>query len=80
MHLGEAAEALEKGLGQGFDVAPGQGREQDQFQQLVVGQGVRAALEQPFPQALPVTRVMRLARHGFITSRRVVCAARRGRG
>ena len=44
-HVGEGAEALDQRLGQRFGVAPWDGGEQGQFQQLIIGQGLGAALQ-----------------------------------
>jgi len=49
------AEARNQGAGDRLGVAPGQGEEQDHFQDLVIGEGIRPGAEQTFaqPSAMP---------------------------
>ena len=47
--LGEGAEAGDQRLGERLGVAPRRGAEQDQLEQLVVGQGVGARLAEASP-------------------------------
>ena len=44
----------QQGAGEGFDVAPGDGAEEDKLQHLVIGQGGGAAGEEPVAQAFAV--------------------------
>jgi hypothetical protein len=59
-HFGKAAEARQKRLGQGLGVAPGQGGEQGQFQKLVIGHGIGAAVQETRAQPLPMTFAARV--------------------
>ncbi len=42
-------------MGQRFDILPTHGAAQDKLQQLVIGQGVRTAIQEPLSQTFPVT-------------------------
>src|SRR5262249_5872891 len=59
-HAGKAAEALQQRLGDRFRVLARNGIEQQQFKQLVVGEGAGAAGEEALAQALAVAEVVRL--------------------
>ena len=55
---GEGAEMGNQALGQGFDVGVGDGKGEQQFQQLVVLQGPGPALEKALPEAGPVAVIV----------------------
>src|SRR5262245_14284278 len=59
--LGKGAEAGDQRLGHGLGVAARRGAEQDQLEQLVLGEGVGAALAETAPEPLAMTVIMRLA-------------------
>ena len=64
--LGEGAEMLDYPLGQGLDVGVGDGKGQEQVQELIVLQGPGASREEALPEAGAVPVVMwlyRLFRH-----------------
>ena len=56
--FGETAEARDQRLGQGLDVAPGNGGEQSQFQQFVIGHRLRAARPETLAQPLAMAEIM----------------------
>ena len=60
---GEAAEAFQQGLGDGLGVAPGQGHEQHQLEQFVVGQGFGSGVEKALAQAVAVADMVGLIGH-----------------
>ena len=62
--LAERAEAGDKSLGEGLDVAPRHGAEKNELEQLIFAQGIGAALAEPVAQSLPVAEVMRLSGGG----------------
>jgi len=53
-HPGKAAEAFQKGMGNGIGVASGDAEEEQQFQQFVVLQGVRPEVVEAVAKALSV--------------------------
>jgi hypothetical protein len=56
--LGEGAEAGNERLGQRLGIAPRRGAEQDQLEQLVVGEGVWPRLAEALPEPLAMTEIM----------------------
>ncbi len=62
-HSGQRAEPGQQGLGDRLDVALGLAAEQEQLQQLIVGQVVDAGPARPLPQPLAMTGVV--GRFGF---------------
>ena len=71
-HGADGAEALDQPLGERLDVAPGQRLAEQQLQQLVVGQSVRARLVEALAQPLAMAVKMGLVSHrnGALSNRR----------
>ena len=62
-HVGERAEALQQRVGDRLGVTPRDRMEQEQLQHLVIGEGARPAVEEPFSQAASVAAMDRFVRH-----------------
>ena len=62
-HAANGAEALDQPLGQRLDVASGERLAEQQFQQLVIGQTVRARLVEALAQPLAMAVKVGLLRH-----------------
>jgi hypothetical protein len=71
-HLGEGAEPGEQRLGQRLEIAAGDRPEQDELEQLVVGERLRAGLEEARPQPLAMSEIVRHLRAGARHLRPVV--------